>query len=110
VLNSESSAQPFASGRGARKTKGVKLPVFNEAKVLIVLEVSRDNREASQFVRVVLAIPCKQGKVSRVWATPAGYLSSSQLEDVCAWIGQNVSEAVTTPAGYLRTPQELPND
>jgi hypothetical protein len=54
------------------------------------------------FYRVVLGLPNREHKLSRVWVTSGGHLAAPQLADMLAWIGEQVSQAVFDPHAVAR--------
>jgi hypothetical protein len=72
---------------------------FKNSKVLVCLELLRDNGSPSQWAQIVLSIPGREGTVTKTWHTPTGYLEHAQWVDMSIWIEETLHTAIMTTTG-----------
>jgi len=74
------------------------MPVYKKTRLLFTLELEREVTEIPQYLRVLFSLPGNESVMTRVWATPRGYLTDSQLLDLIGWIDSHCTDAIV--AGY----------
>jgi hypothetical protein len=73
----------------------VEQPPRELGRALLVLEVDRDRKPASEWVRVTCSRPGTEGTFTRVWPSTVAGMAGPEFDDMAAWIAQTVINALT---------------
>jgi hypothetical protein len=74
------------------------MPIYRKTRLLFTLELEREVTEVPSYLRVLFSLPHRENVITKVWATPRGYLTDPQFMDLVNWIDQHCTDAIV--AGY----------